>query len=315
MIYVEMARDVDHGGEGWSFPSCLWAPTLKETGAHWPFWTNVKLVKSGDIILHIRGKKPASAFVGLSIASSDGYETTRRPPVPGKWAYSKSFYRADLHQYVPFPEPINLDLLFLSKKQYLEDYAKNKKISSSRSNLFYVIQSGRLQCQNGGYLSGADDALLDILFGMTIDAASKHPPVVSTSEVLREIKARVGQQLFSAMIKSNYNNSCCFPQCGVVDSRFLVAAHIARWSDNKRLRGHAGNGLCLCLMHDKAFELGMFTLDQNFAISIQSGEIGVDQASQDLLAQNGKVIKLGLVPPCEEALAEHRVRTNFHGRM
>jgi predicted restriction endonuclease len=72
---------------------------------------------------------------------------------------------------------------------------------------------------------------------------------------------RIGQKKFADTIKGLYQNRCCFPGCGVADPRFLVASHIARWSDNEALRGHTGNGLCFCLMHDRAFELGLFTLD------------------------------------------------------
>ncbi len=58
--------------------------------------------------------------------------------------------------------------------------------------------------------------------------------VVNTSFAIRHIKARVGHARFAKNVKDNYNNRCCFPECGISDRDFLIASHIARWADNRK---------------------------------------------------------------------------------
>ena len=71
-----MSRDDSHGGKGWAFTECLWAPTkTKGSARDWPFWTNVRDVRADDIILHLRGIPPTANFVGYSQAAGDGVET------------------------------------------------------------------------------------------------------------------------------------------------------------------------------------------------------------------------------------------------
>jgi predicted restriction endonuclease len=111
-------------------------------------------------------------------------------------------------------------------------------------------------------------------------------------------------------VKDLYGNKCCFPGCSVSDVRFLVGSHIARWSDNEKLRGLMGNGLCLCLMHDKAFEVGLFTLDQFYKVFVNPNELGSkSEIVKELISHQGQQIRLAGVLPLEDALLEHWIRT------
>jgi len=109
-----------------------------------------------------------------------------------------------------------------------------------------------------------DDQLADLLLGPTTpnDSAAEDGArnEVRTGERILELRSRSGQSAFSLAVRENYDFKCCFPYCQVLDSQFLIGAHIARWVDAPELRGSLENGLCLCLMHDKAFEVGMFTV-------------------------------------------------------
>lgn len=318
MLYIEMARDTAHGGEGWAFQQCLWAPTHKKGNAgSWPFWSKVLQVKRGDIVLHRRGERPNAAFVGYSVASEDGYETTRRPPEPGDWGYATSFYRADLTDFTPFSTPENLDDIFTNQRDALEEYLEeNRKGSGNKQNLFYTHQSGRLQCLNGAYISDANEKLLAALFGSEVRVSPKTEAVpvlsVQTGSQFTNFFARVGQQRFSALVKNAYGNRCCFPSCVVNDPKYLVGSHIARWADNKKLRGHLCNGLCLCLMHDRAFEIGDFTLDKRFCVYVNTKKIGpFSPVMEQLALGQGQRISLAETHPCEEALQEHRSRVGI----
>jgi putative restriction endonuclease len=311
MMYLEMSRDVAHGGGRWAFPNCIWAPSEKANGGAWPFWSKILQVKAGDVVLHLRGKPPAASFAGYSTASNDGYEAQDRPPEPGRWSFASKYYRADLEAFTPFDQPINLLDVFSARRLALEEYFdKNRARGAAKLAIFYVRQSGHLQCLNGAYLSDVDDELFDALFGGEHSApASQQEPLplsIVTSQQLATVRARVGQSVFAKEVKSLYGYGCCFPGCLVTDSRFLVASHIARWSDNEALRGHFGNGLCFCLMHDKAFEIGLFTLDEEYKIFVSPAVTSQNSSFiVELKSAHGRRIRLSSVPPLKEALAEH----------
>jgi hypothetical protein len=316
MIYLEMSRDEAHGGGTWAFPNCVWAPTEKEGGGRWPFWEKVFAIRAGDTVIHLRGVAPNASFVGFSKASADGFETSKRPPDARAWSFSSRFYRADLEEFTPFHKPINLGEVFATREAELEKYFdENRASGSEKRNIFFVRQSGRLQCLNGAYLSDVDEDLLEALFwteGNGTGARISSAPIsVETGWQLATIRARLGQAEFSARIKEQYGQACCFPSCSVKDPRFLVASHIARWSDNEQLRGHLGNGLCLCLVHDRAFELGLFTLDEHRQVFVNPKERrGTSQIILDLLKANGQSIARSRVPPLDDALLEHWIRVD-----
>ncbi|HTW45634.1 MAG TPA: HNH endonuclease [Acidobacteriaceae bacterium] len=317
MTYLEMSRDIDHGGGTWAFTNCVWAPTKKRDGANWPFWEKVQEIQQHDIIIHLRGTPPNAYFVGYSVASGDGFQTTRRPPKAGEWDYADAFYRADLTGFTSFHQPINLTDVFTSRRAELESYFElNNLKGSEKLNVFFVRQSGRLQCLNGAYLSDIDEALLKALFGdghqIVPPASNKVVISVETGSQIALMRVRIGQARFADAIKGLYGDRCCFPECTVSDARFLVGAHIARWSDNPKLRGELGNGLCLCLIHDRAFEIGLFTLDQHFRVFVNPNfERSSSSVVQDLLIHHGEQIRLASVLPLEDALIEHWIRTGI----
>ncbi len=317
MIYLEMSRDESHGGGTWAFPNCIWAPTKTRAGRPWPYWTKVLEVNDGDIVIHLRGVRPWAKFVGYSAVTGSGFVTKHRPPVPGQWDFADSFARANLSDFVSFHQEIDLDDVFNEQKAILEDYFdRNKALRASKLNIFYVKQSGRLQCLNGAYLSEVDDELLRLLFeheGTTvIHGAEARIVSVKTGSQVSTIKSRIGQSKFASEIKDAYSNICCFPGCSISDPRFLVASHIARWADNEELRGHLGNGLCFCLMHDKAFELGLFTLNEEFEIYVSRKEQrGVSSFLDELLSFDGEKINFSSFLPLKVALSEHQNRVGI----
>ena len=94
------------------------------------------------------------------------------------------------------------------------------------------------------------------------------------------------------------------------DRIFLVGAHIARWADHKELRGDIKNGLCLCLLHDKAFEIGYFLLNDD--LEIQSNPILFSKPDSiikhQIIEKEGFCIRTGVVTPSKAAIKLHRKR-------
>lgn len=87
-------------------------------------------------------------------------------------------------------------------------------------------------------------------------------------DVERFVKTRVNQSLFRKVVVNNYSNTCAI--CGLDIESLLVASHIIKWSENKIHRLNPENGLCLCNIHDKAFELGYLGIKEDYSISISS---------------------------------------------
>lgn len=317
-MWLEMARDEAHGGEGWEFGRFLWSPSTTVDGRKWAYWELLKQVRTGDSVLHLRGKGKKAAFVGISVADSDGYETSRRPPEPGAWDHAATFYRVPLTGYTELPEPIPLQDAFAASRKALADfYTDNRRRGRNRKKLFFVIQGGRLQCQNGAYLSELSPDLLEILWKRLLelpaDADKRSRRLVRTGEVIREVSVRSGQGNFSKEVKDNFQGKCCFPGCAISDERFLVGGHIARWADVPNLRGEISNGLCFCLMHDKAFEAGLFTLNQALEIVPNVKRLrGVVWARKHITPKAGERIRSSEILPSAEILSLHWERIDFY---
>jgi len=300
----------------------LWSPVRKQgTGTKWAFWETLLGVRAEDSVLHLKGIGEDAGIVGFSTAERDGFETSERPPEGGQWSYARRFYRVLLKDYTAFPKPIPLRELFSQQDAALRGYfyRNRAKPAGQKRRLFYVLQGGRIQCLNGAYLSEVDEELAGILLGP--DYSSEEPPAsrppvvhVKTGERIQELRTRVGQKIFSDNVRANYNHRCCFPECSVAEREFLRAAHVARWADAPELRGIVSNGVCLCLMHDKAFEEGFFTITGDLRVAVNRDNRAAMRSAwcaEYVLPYDGQVIRRGPVAISEEALRRHWERIGF----
>ena len=109
------------------------------------------------------------------------------------------------------------------------------------------------------------------------------------------MKARIGQHFFRSTVLSSYNNKCCVT--GIKCSELLVASHIKPWnvSDEHTERTNPKNGLCLNSLHDKAFDRGLITLDQDYRIVVSKKLkfVDMDEKTRDwFFYYEGKQIQL-----------------------
>jgi len=317
-MWLEMWIDEGHGGPGWAFPECLWSPSHKNPSGKSPYWEQLLRVAEGDVVFHLHGKGRTAALVGFSTADSNGYETRRRPEHPGRYEYASSFYRVPLRDFTPLNAPIELGGILDREHDALLDYITQNRAKprSNRRLIFLVQQGGRLQCQNGAYLSELDSDLARIIFGPGLVADRSEPVLVrdhaTTGSQIAQVGRRIGQRQFSDNVKENFGHKCCFPGCGIDFDGFLVGSHIARWSDEPSLRGSTSNGLCLCVLHDKAFELGLFTLTSDLRIHVNPETVRESAWVQaELLPFQGERIRLGLIRPALEALQSHWERVGL----
>lgn len=298
-----MSRTPETRPSGWGVGECLWSPRKKEDGSRWGFWETMLAVKRGDVVFHLCGESGAT-FTGFSTADEDGQPVDQGP------SGAEELYRVALRDYTLFDSPFSWDSIRIAQHNtlltYFNDNRGRKKTTKER--LFYVLQAGRLQCLNGAYLSYLSDRLIEILFGFQTNNTESEVLVQSSAPVgttLRSAAVRVGQQKFSENVKANFAGHCCFPGCSISDPRFLIGAHIARWTDVSELRGRTENGLCLCVFHDRAFEIGAFTFDGDLRVRLHKCDPSAEWVQRLLSGGMGKLIKASKISPTLEILAHH----------
>lgn len=97
-------------------------------------------------------------------------------------------------------------------------------------------------------------------------AETKEEKDFSSEDIPTIGKRRAAHYKFSKKVKENYNYSCAI--CGINQTEFLIAGHISPWSEDHENRLNPENGICLCALHDRAFEHGYIGLTDNFTIVI-----------------------------------------------
>lgn len=82
------------------------------------------------------------------------------------------------------------------------------------------------------------------------------------------VKQRVNQGEFRKILLKKYD-SCCL--CGVKNTQLLVASHIMPWSvSDKKQRLNPNNGFLMCPDHDKLFDKGYISFNDDGRIIISS---------------------------------------------
>lgn len=86
------------------------------------------------------------------------------------------------------------------------------------------------------------------------------------SEATRTVRVRLVQGFFRAAVLVSYDNKCALT--GLAVPSLLNASHIVPWSVSPERRADPSNGLCLNVLHDRAFDRGLFTLDENLRVLV-----------------------------------------------
>jgi predicted restriction endonuclease len=87
-------------------------------------------------------------------------------------------------------------------------------------------------------------------------------------------KARIGQSFFRRSVLSAYNYSCCIT--GLSIPKLLVASHIVPWRSDPTNRLNPRNGLSLSMLHDKAFDLGIITINDDMTLRVSDFQVTDD---------------------------------------
>ena len=81
-------------------------------------------------------------------------------------------------------------------------------------------------------------------------------------------KNRVNQHLFRTIILTGYRSMCAI--CGLPIAQLLVASHIVPWALDPANRMNPRNGICLCSLHDRAFDTGIIHIDPSCTVRLAS---------------------------------------------
>jgi putative restriction endonuclease len=82
----------------------------------------------------------------------------------------------------------------------------------------------------------------------------------------RIVKVRVNQRFFRTTVLTSYASRCCIT--GLAIPVLLSASHIAPWAKDPNNRMNPRNGLCLNLLHHKAFDAGLITITSEFRVRV-----------------------------------------------
>lgn len=120
------------------------------------------------------------------------------------------------------------------------------------------------------------------------------------------VKQRVNQNFFRKMVLVSYERRCCIT--GLAVPALLNASHIVPWSADVSSRTDPCNGLCLNALHDRAFDRGFITVDEEFRVVVSKHILDMPRAdASELQRVSGAKLKMPhRFLPNQNYLAYHR---------
>ena len=91
-------------------------------------------------------------------------------------------------------------------------------------------------------------------------------PSPGKTEAERKTRVRLVQSFFRRAVLVSYKSKCSF--CGIGLPQLLIASHIIPWKDSVERRADPHNGICLCALHDRAFDCGLLGIGNKHEILV-----------------------------------------------
>ncbi|MFG0284612.1 MAG: HNH endonuclease [Phycisphaerales bacterium JB039] len=142
----------------------------------------------------------------------------------------------------------------------------------------------------------------------TAEVEAPAAPADRPTEATATVKVRRLQSLFRVTVLASYDYTCAIS--GICVPQLLQASHIVPWAVDESRRLDPRNGLALSALHDRAFDRGLITLDDDLRVVV-SGRLRTGAPSDihraALLEIEGQAIRHPTRwAPDPEALAWHR---------
>lgn len=114
-------------------------------------------------------------------------------------------------------------------------------------------------------LAFESESLLQRLTGRELieDQVQRFPEGATREAIVR---VRVNQTFFRSAILAAYDSRCCIT--GIAIPELLNASHIVPWAVDMRNRTNPSNGLCLNVLHDRAFDCGLLTVTPELKVRV-----------------------------------------------
>jgi len=77
-------------------------------------------------------------------------------------------------------------------------------------------------------------------------------------------KIRINQGFFREMVLASYDCKCAVS--GIAETELLTASHIVPWSVDRAARTNPRNGICLNALHDRAFDRGFISFNDDLKL-------------------------------------------------
>lgn len=254
----------------------MWAPKFQKDGKSLTAYTNVSLVKPGDIIFSYVNTR----IVAVGTALSSGYTSMKPHTGDAGEVWANEGWRVDVdYSLVPreFKPKDRLDEIGpLLPAKYSPLIAKTGHGAQGMYLSLISEQLGEYLLRQIGVKPESLYFVEPDLFEKTLvedEQAIWENSVLSETEKQRLVLSRVGQGLFRKRVKL-FENTCRVT--GVSDDNYLIASHIKPWSvagSDERLDGN--NGLLLSPHIDRLFDRGYMTFAKNGDVFL-SNELNKD---------------------------------------
>jgi putative restriction endonuclease len=99
---------------------------------------------------------------------------------------------------------------------------------------------------------------------MSMELPTEVPAFSGETEARREVVVRRAQGFFRKAVLAGYNGTCALS--GIAVPELLTASHIVPWRDAVGSRADPRNGIALNALYDRAFDSGLFTLDEKLRV-------------------------------------------------
>lgn len=213
-VWVEVSTDIDHGGEGWDYGTCLWSPVTNSAGAK--RYQIMEQVQPGDTVLHIRGEPGSETGLrGYSTVLSEAQITNSEPPSAGPWKDRNEYYRIDLHEYQSINPILSLQVLLNQYSDLIRD-----EIVEDKPKFYPITTHGdRLRTVQGIYLAECTARLYRVLLeALGVEAVSSeltdlspenlHKGYEEGRRLLRETSSFVRNPQLVRLAKERANGIC-----------------------------------------------------------------------------------------------------------
>jgi len=249
----------------------LWAPQKNKNGQTFHHWSDMKLIKKGDIIFNSFNGK----LVSILTAQANCQEHERPTGLEQLDLWEKDGWLVDV-EYNDLEQPITYknhmeDILKLQDAKYAPFNKSGRgntgylfRVSKELANFFFeVIEATNLVLRREFQIE--DNLQLENVKQIENELNS----IITLEKTEKEtiIKSRIGQSAFKKALLT-IEKKCRL--CGVRDERFLIASHIKPWSEsNNQERLDVNNGLLLCPNHDALFDKRYISFDETGKVMVK----------------------------------------------